>query len=91
MNNTSEIQNLSSGWFYANLANYNNNKPRNQSVVGSNPGTDDVVMIPNWGGIPGYNSLTGKGPQGCSGYRPLAKAYPDYTNTCSFTQRACGN
>jgi len=88
----SEIQNISNGCFYANLGNYNNNKPRNQSVVGSNPGTDDVVLIPNWGGIPGYNQkpgfITG---QSCFGYRPLAKAYPDYTNTCAFTQRACND
>jgi hypothetical protein len=86
-------QNVSNGCMYANIANYNNTKPVNDAVVGSNPGQNSILLIPSFGGIPGYDSLTaGAGVRpGCNGYQNLTRAYPNWNNGCSaFTQKACG-
>lgn len=85
------IQNVSNGCMYANIANYNNTSPMNDAIVGSNPGPDSVLLVPSFGGNPGYNSLTGQGKPGCTGYQNLSRAYPNWNNGCSvYTQKACG-
>jgi hypothetical protein len=75
---------------YTNLSTYNNGMQGN--MLASSGSTSDVkVVVPSWGGVPGYNTLSGKVPT-CTGYASLYTAYSNKTADplCnSYSTRLC--
>jgi hypothetical protein len=84
----------SNGCAYTTLDNYNQNYTGRQGVgapVMSQTRSNEVLIVPSYGG-PGYSVLTnGMRNPSCSGYYNVSNAYPNFPNTCGqFSSRMCG-
>ena len=75
---------------YTNLSTYNNGAQGMASAPAMSAAARELI-VPTFGGVAGYNTVSGRGVPTCSGYANLQSAYGNNAGGCSsqYVSKLC--